>query len=510
MTGLGLFAAAAVMFAGCVAIIVLSRRHRTTPAATPLGSDRIEARPALVNFVLNNCHPDSAAFDATILDLAARGFLAASSHPAGIWLAYTEPGTATAGVMLAGYERRVLDAMHNRLRNTGGAPFLALANACRVDGEGTWAPFTRTLRGEARRRGLCRRMLPLSSGIVTAAVVTVGAAAGFGYLAGHPGNSDGVGSTAYATVGAAVLVLGYLAMIGYRDRLTSAGSRLAASWKHQRAGLVTARASWGFTAPGTPPPAPTSQSLQLRAFAAAANVPGAGPGSVAIGRRRRQPADRHPPHAWSSFTGTWRVVSIEGLVSLRRRRAGWMIAAGAWFGLLASIFATTSGLHPTSNFVPVSAVLAVLALGLGIRGMTILAPIMASPRRATFDGQVIARWNDHDDVDRDEGDAYCVAVDDGTRAWTLKGIPANRAALEDLVRVSVNPRNGQILELTVTTPGRESPAPRKPGPPEVPAACQLVTGRGATACPDRIQSLAAAVAARVSGSAGHDLSRPIA
>ena len=50
-------------------------------------------RPALAHFTMTYCQPRSAAFEATILDLAARGFIGARSDDDGIWLTYTEPGS---------------------------------------------------------------------------------------------------------------------------------------------------------------------------------------------------------------------------------------------------------------------------------------------------------------------------------------------------------------------------------------------------------------------------------
>src|SRR6185437_5752424 len=155
-----------------VGLIVLGSSRWTGPNRRAALPDTSVVRPALVHFIMTACHPGTAAFDATILDLAARGFIGARSDANGIWLTYTEPGTATAGVGLAGYEQKVLDVLHGRLKNTGGAPFAAVAHVAKVDALGTWKPFEAQLRGAARRNGICRWQFPRSAAAGLVAALT--------------------------------------------------------------------------------------------------------------------------------------------------------------------------------------------------------------------------------------------------------------------------------------------------------------------------------------------------
>jgi hypothetical protein len=112
----------------------------------------------MVNLLLSAGRPNAFAYDATILDLAARGYLAASARPpTGLWLAYREPPLGPDVAPLTGFEQRMLDDLHRRLRAIGDAPFLALAELCRVDVAGIWRPFDEELRAEASRRGLGER-----------------------------------------------------------------------------------------------------------------------------------------------------------------------------------------------------------------------------------------------------------------------------------------------------------------------------------------------------------------
>jgi len=81
-----------------------------------------------------------------------------------------------------------------------------------------------------------------------------------------------------------------------------------------------------------------------------------------------------------------------------------------------------------------------------------MAKVLARPKRLTYDGQVIARWQGDSDSGGESGDGGYLAIDDGQRAWALPGYPtADEIALGDLVRVTVNPRTGALCDLTVTT-----------------------------------------------------------
>ena len=70
-----------------------------------------DVRPALVGLVLTRCAPGVAAYEATILDLAARGFVGISGGPDELRVTVT--GRPAAG--LAGYEQQVLGDVRARL-----------------------------------------------------------------------------------------------------------------------------------------------------------------------------------------------------------------------------------------------------------------------------------------------------------------------------------------------------------------------------------------------------------
>jgi hypothetical protein len=476
---------------GCVLLVRLARPPGEARFAIPAvagdsavagdpAADPALTSPALVNLVLTRCAPDAAAYRATILDLAARGFLTARAAAGVLWLELAEPPAA--GPDLTGYEHRVLQDMRARLATSGppGAPFQAVAEACTVDVRGTWEPFERELREAARSDHLSRPLLPSTGrNALRACAVTVVVALG-AFLATRLGGSPGIGEPALISAIAVIVFWSGLGWAARRDRLTAAGAALADRCRR----VWSARTSTDPAAAAAGWHDLTPAALRRRAFAVASGIPYAGANVPvpAAGRRvsrraARQPdAKQRPAGAWSSFTGTWRLVPI-GAGERMGMGAGWALLAGAaWLGLITFAVSIPGGTAPLQLALGTSAV--VLA-GLGIRK---LARMSALPRKAAFDGQVIARWHEETDAETSSGDIACVAVDDGERAWTFSGAAVfDRVALGDLVRLSVNPRSRTLIDLSVTgrprawltpdpgTPDLGAPGPAVPEPGAAPA-----------------------------------------
>jgi hypothetical protein len=138
-----------------------------------------------------------------------------------------------------------------------------------------------------------------------------------------------------------------------------------------------------------------------------------------------------------------------------------LLAGAAWAGLIAYAVSIPGGTGP------LPLILACLAIGLAVFGLRELARLSAMPRRATFDGQVIARWVEEDNSENGTGRVPHIAVDDAQRAWTLAGGQVfTSVALGDLVQVTVNPRSGKLIDLRVTS--GERPAPATAGEAEAP------------------------------------------
>jgi hypothetical protein len=408
---------------------------------------------------MTSCKPGTAAYGSTILDLAARGYLGVSKHPTGLWLTYNE--VAAGYTPLGGYEQRVLDAMHGRLKSTGGAPFTVLAEACKVDVSGTWTPFEESLRKEAKRRGICRGMIPMTAATASVAAVTTAAVATFTALIVVSRAHSSHGAAIGAGIAAAVIFPLVLAGIGYRDRLTPLGAGLAARWARARQELAANPAVWGFGAEGSTPDE-NQLMYQRRAFAAALDIPGAGGGPIAAGHtlpgkvRGGAPSEtRMPTEAWSSFTGDWRLVKIKKTARAGMGRGIGMLIVAAWLGFIAWVLTIPSGTEPFPL------VIGAVAILIGVNGAAAVAKVAAIPTRATFDAQVIARW--YETESSDEGSSSTIpwfAADSGTQAWTFSGDPAERVGLEDVVRLTINPRTAGLIDMTVLRQQRpQTPIP---------------------------------------------------
>ena len=474
---MGMVITAVVAIAGCVVLRVLARSY-IAAAGPAIATDDAQVRPGLVHFVMTSCKPGTAAYSATILDLAARGFLGVSTHPTGLWLTYTEAGARSAGTSggsggssplastgpLAAYEQRVLDAMHGRLKNTGGAPLTVLTETCQVDVEGTWTPFEESLHAEAKRRGICRRKVPLNPAIAAVASVT---SAAVGIFVGlfvvsrpHAPHGDAIG---YGIAAAVIFPL-ILAGIGSKDRLTPLGASLFARWGRAREDLAGNPATWGFGATGSTPDE-SQLMMQRRAFAAALAIPGASGGPVAgISRSGRirggAPSEnRMPTEAWSSFTGSWRLVKIQNTARLGMGCGIGLLVAAAFIGCVGWLLTIPSGTEPWPLLV------GAIGFCIGIAGLVNVAKVSAIPRQATFDAQVIARWHTADRSDDGPGKIAHFAADDGTKTWTFGGPDADRVGLEDIVKLTVNPRTGDLIEMNVIQ--QQRPQTPTEGQPEV-------------------------------------------
>jgi hypothetical protein len=461
-----------LVFGWCV--VVTGRPALRVGTADP-GRGPAPAKPALVNLAVTRCRLNGAAYPATILDLAAGGYLAITGRAAGqLWCDLPASSPVEAG--LARSERLVLAGVR-ALAAGHGAPFEALAESCASDVRGRWDPFERAVRAEGKRAGITQPRLSAA-----ARVMLYAGAGGVGalvFVAGG-GSEAGVWAPATAAFFAFALPAYWTHSLGRQDRLTARGSAVGA-WAARAAGKMAA--AWRTPGPAS---APTSAELSQLAWAVAAGapvqVPGATPGLVTGVRPGRGRAGARtgisgqlagtprPSAAWSSFGGEWRLVRIGQQSFPRTHPAFWLVLA-AWLALMAYV----SSLLPSPAGVLIPAVLvagsAAAILG-GVRG---LAAWRARPAEASFRGQVIARWLEHRRTN--DGDSYisCIAVDDGERSWSfdVRGPAFGQLALGDMVAVRASPRSGKLLSLIpaegrtgggAPAPGRAGPAARGGGP----------------------------------------------
>lgn len=480
IVGLGIGIMLAICGCGIMAWLA-----RPPDAGDPPGAAcPVQTRPALVNLVLTKCSPGTAAYHATILDLAGQGFLAVCGEHLLVELPPAVADPMDHG--MTDYERQVLGDMRARLEDAGGARFEAVAEACTVDVHGTWEPFAERLRAAARRQGICRPLLPASGraalqGCAVSAVIAAGA-----YLGARLDTGMG-GHAVPSLIGLVVFWCG-LGWLAKQDRLTAAGAALAARYKRERADLAGAPAAWAGLDPA---------ALRRRGFALAAGVAEAAPGHPAAGGRRRrarggasQPdGKQRPTQVWSSFSGSWRLVRIGSAERLGMGSGFAMLGGAVWLGLIAYAVSIPAGTGPLPLIVGAGAL--VLAV-LGVRRLVLMS---ALPRIAAFEGQVIARWHEQSDSENSSGLVAYVAVDDGQRAWVFTGSDVfSQVALGDLARVTVSPRSRALIELRVTGHRRaesaiadpepaQSPGPAlglEPGPDSEPEFDPLLTAAEAT------------------------------
>jgi hypothetical protein len=463
---------------GCVALTQLTRPRAAAQDPARPGRDQLspsqlspsqlhpaQFSPALVNLAVTRCAPSAAAYYATILDLAARGFLAVrpgrgtggGPSPGTLHVSLAEPPAGAPA--LAGYERQVLADMRARLEDTGGAPFEAVAEACTVDVHGTWAPFEAGLRAAAGRQGICRPLLPATRRTALRACAITAVIGPAAFIVDRLAHRSGLGEPGFAAVAAAVLFWVALGWLSRQDRLTAAGAALAARTRRERSALAASAASWDDPAPRT---------LRQRALAVAAGVPEAVPGArqPAAWRRRRMRSGarrpdgkQRPTEVWSSFSGSWRLVRIESAERLGMASGFALLGGAAWLGLISYAVSIPGGTGPLPAILAGGAV---LTAGLGVRRIIMMAAI---PRTASFDGQVIARWHEESESENTSSTVSYIAVDDGQRAWTFTGTELfSRVALGDLATVTVNPRSRTLIELTVTgRPRADAVTGREPG-----------------------------------------------
>ena len=388
-----------------------------------------------------------ASYEATILDLAARGFLGISNGPDGLRVTLTRP-PGVAG--LADYEQQVLRDVRGQLAGANGAPLAALAGACGMDVDGIWKPFRDTLLAEGRRRGICQKNLwarPAGIAILFLISLLIAFLVAFvPHLIWHVGVGEAVLFGVFSWFPVAKVLEAWGA-----DVLTPAGAALAAQWERERAVLVAAGPF-----PGSLDPA----SLERHAFAVAA---GAVPGTPVGGPPRRAgrgagaaagpppETSKCPAEIWSSFSGTWRRVvpeSSEGLGSGGPEPGMMFSFAGITLGM--TVVAVLMTIN-TIFLVPVTLAMVTVAFVLAAKGMGTVSRRSALPKTATFDGQVIARWQERVEDTEGREIVWRTVIDDGHRAWIFSPPHVYQmVTVGDLVTVTFSPRTGDFQKLTVT------------------------------------------------------------
>lgn len=468
LTGLLVAAAGVALWAGLYGLFLALTRVRTVPTApsTPdLGPDPYP--PALVNLLATRWQPDEDGPEATLLDLAARGYLEIRQGDA-------DPAHSTihprdkAPDGLQPYEERVLRRVRGAAVN-GLVPLTALTFRDKKQAKGWRRQFRAEVVAHARRLDLSRRRLGpahvtalTTVGVFAAVAIAIGAANAIvrNDTDGEPG--EGWGAVIPFILFGIVLFGGLSARYpGERD--TATGRAAATRWLGVQQWLADHEAF------GELPPAAVAVWDRYLGYGAALGVTHVASAAIDLGLGDRT-------RVWSSRGGTWHRVRVRyPQWSLRYGHPTGELVKGALFriavgaGLVGlAAFAAVHGPFPTPLDVDLTIPSAVVGLAVAI-GLVLLAAGLYrfvrtvaghyAPREVV--GEVLWKelWRQHagDDDHPPRPWLHYLAVDEGTSdrtvAWGLPQELRHRCDPGDEVRLRAHPWSRRILALEVTRSG---------------------------------------------------------
>ncbi|MGW6705364.1 DUF2207 family protein [Streptomyces sp. NPDC054956] len=295
---------APLLWLSAVGWAVLATRPAPVAAAGPTMDLRPEP-PALVEFLTGGWECGRGAPRATLLDLAARGFLALEQtgpDPRGTLIRIRSPRAEPPGELLP-YEALVL-ARVTALASGGVLPVGALARGTEEEDRGWWRSFARAVAADARARGLARDRYParLKAGLTVAATLPAALVAVWILALAGPGPL-----VQAAIVGALVWAAGaglVSRLTGQRE--TPAGTAACAHWLGVREWLARDEAY-----PGLPPAAVAVWDRYL-AHGVATGVARSAAAALPLGPRDER-------RAWSAYGGTWHEVRLRYAPAPARR-----------------------------------------------------------------------------------------------------------------------------------------------------------------------------------------------
>ena len=468
LAGIALAVLAVAVWLGLYGLLLLATRVRTVPTApsTPeLGDD--PHPPALVNLLATRWRPDEDGAEATLLDLAARGYFEIRQGDA-------DPAHSTIHLKdrapdgLQPYERRVLDRVRAAAVD-GMVPLTALTFRDKAQAKGWRRRFRAEVVAHARRLDLSRRRL--GPGHVTA-LTTVGVLAAIAVAVGvsntivrndttlEPG--EGWGNIVWLTI-VGIALFGGLSARYPGERDTAQGRAHLTHWLGVQRWLADHEAF------GDLPPAAVAVWDRYLGYGAALGVTHVASAAIDLGMGDRS-------RVWSSRGGTWHRVRVRyPRWSLRYghetathvKGALLRIAAGAALIGLAG-YAAAHGPFPTpldvDLTIPSAVVGLAVAIGLVLVPLGIYRLVRAvvghyAPREVV--GEVLWKelWRQHSGgEDRPPVPwLHYLAVDEGTSdrtvAWGLPHGWSSRCEPGDLVRMRVHPWSRRIVQLEVTRSG---------------------------------------------------------
>ena len=470
--------AAAAVWVMLLALLAFGNEPRRVAPGPPTLEPGGDEPPAVVGLIAGDWESHRDAVTATVLDLAARRFVAIEwiGPRTFIRVRDADPGDDV-GDGLTPYERQVLDHLRALSRETsdGWIPAGALTTGPERESDAWLRRFKAAVVTDARSRGLSRprwsaraRTALGAWGLVVGLAVGVAAST----LPHDQTDDDPVGTAiALGVVTAVALALIAGKLRGERD--TDAGRAMAARWLGLRAMLAD-----DPTFP-TQPPAAVAVWGRLMGDAAAMGLTGAAVDALPLGAESER-------QAWSPVGDRWRPVSIRypdwlppgygrhpalvALVGVTAAVVGVFVgpsAVAAGRSILDGVatFTTTGDVPWWIRLVVGIIVGGVIAAGAiaAFAGASMLVGGVADltrPRRVV-EGRVLRVRERGDDNKR----YWHVAVDDGTtdrvRAWRMGVPPA--VSQGDTVRASVSRWLAHVRDLVevsrvVTAPAAPAPA----------------------------------------------------
>lgn len=429
-----------IWVAAYVVVIVSTRPAAVDP--DPAGQELPGAEPpAVVNLLVNHWRVTEDAAEATLLDLAAGG-----------WIEFRQPAAdpmettvhlrpdPVVGQGLHPYEKQVLNRVR-KVAHDGVAPIRALGFRDRSSARAWSRRFERAVLDQTRAAGLSRNRYPRALRVV----LTLGAvipAAALSALVEDDGSHRLVAG-AYCFAAFSVLVA---ALRGERDG--PAGRAAARRWLGLQAFLRDDEAFAQLPAAAVP------VWGRYLAYGAALGTTPAASHVLDLGLSDRS-------RVWSSFTGRWRLVRISyprlgthycspmsRILSFAGIEAliATMVGTGSLVVLLGS-----SGLGPRPTG-PATAVLVVCVLVMIRAVYRIVRCLQDWARPITLSGEVIYldTWNLKEKSQRLANQH--LALDDGhsdrIQAWELPGELRGSVRTGDLVQIVVRPWSRRILTVT--------------------------------------------------------------
>ena len=432
-----------------VAVVYLRRRPNrpsTGPPTLELGPEP----PAVANFLVHDFRVTREAVPATLLDLAARGYVGLEERGVGSYVCTLRHAHANG---LQPYEERVM-ALLERRASGDVVPTQALTTGPEEESSRWWRAFQREVMSDSQRRGLsceimdARTFTWLAAAAIAPALlvgVLIGDSAGYGYWF------------------VAFLLLGAV-RAWHPQRDTPAGIAAASHWLGVRAKLATDEVF-----PTLPPIAVTLWE-RLLAYGAAFGVARSAVQAIPMGAE----SDRR---AWSSYSGRWRVVTVRypqlyppgwGIhpLAVLLRAVPLLVASGF---LLFVVAPAVLDAVPDEGRLLLVVVLIVLPAAVGV-GAAVMILRAISDLWSTRDvtGQVLrlrARGSNDDEK------RLYVAVDDGAssaiRAWRVRPELYERLAQDEVVTTTVTRslRYVRSIRTATSTPRAQTRAGARSGAP---------------------------------------------